>query len=82
MAYRLVTCPESAHLELIEYEESPCGMLIVGCSVFRPPCAVDCARICAGRLDQRNRGAEKLDTNEPLLSTDDPTSVDARRHIK
>jgi hypothetical protein len=55
MAYQLITCPESAHLELIEYEETPCGILIFGCSAFRPPCAVDCPRTCAARLDRRQR---------------------------
>jgi hypothetical protein len=55
MAYRLITCPEIAHLELIEYEDHPCGMLIQACSRFRPPGAVTCPRTCAARLDRRDR---------------------------
>ena len=50
--YRLVTCPETAHLELIEYDESPIGILIRGCSRYRPACDVQCPRTCAARLDQ------------------------------
>jgi len=53
--YRLVTCPETAHLELIEYDETPLGMLIRECSRFRPACAVTCGRTCAARLDQATR---------------------------
>jgi len=55
MAHRLVTCPETAHLELLEYEDTPCGMLVVACSRFRPACAVECPRTCAARLDRRGR---------------------------
>lgn len=53
--YRLVTCPETAHLELIEYDDTPLGMLIRECSRFRPPCAITCGRACAARLDQAAR---------------------------
>jgi len=37
--YRLITCPETAHLEMIDYEDTPFGMVIAGCSRFRPACA-------------------------------------------
>ena len=50
--YRLVTCPETAHLELIDYEDTPLGMLIRECSRFRPACAITCTRTCAARFDQ------------------------------
>jgi hypothetical protein len=50
-----VTCPETAHLEEIEYEEDPSGMLITSCTRFSPPCAVRCARVCAARLDRKRR---------------------------
>ena len=57
--YRMVTCPETAHLELIEYDDTPLGMLIRGCSRFRPACAIACSRTCAARFDQAagKRGA-------------------------
>lgn len=55
MASKLITCPESAHLEKIEYEDHPLGMLIVACTRFKPDCAVTCARLCAARLDQKRR---------------------------
>jgi hypothetical protein len=55
MSYRLITCPETAHLEMIEDEPHPLGLLILACSRFRPSCAVACPRTCAARLDRRDR---------------------------
>lgn len=55
MERKLVTCPETAHLEEIEYETSPCGMLIASCTRFRPRGDVECARECAARMDRRSR---------------------------
>ncbi len=48
---KLVTCPESAHLEEIEYENTPYGIVIVRCSRLGE--GETCARECARRLDQR-----------------------------
>lgn len=67
--YRLVTCPETAHLELIDYEDTPLGMLIRECSRFRPACAITCTRTCAARLDQAAR--RRSCTSEPV-EIDDP----------
>lgn len=64
MAFMLVTCPESAHLEEIEYEDDPLGMLIVRCSAFPPGCPMKCARTCAARLDRRRLA--KCETAEPM----------------
>ena len=59
-----VTCPESAHLAELEFEDHPLGMLITACSHFSPACAVTCARTCAARIDQRRRMfAEEEETN-------------------
>lgn len=55
MAYQLVTCPETAHLEMIERDDSPVGMLIVRCSRFRPPACLACPRTCARNFDRRGR---------------------------
>ena len=56
MPRKLITCLETAHLEDIEYEDTPCGMVILSCSRFAPNCErVDCPRTCAARLDQRDR---------------------------
>jgi hypothetical protein len=55
MERKLVTCPETAHLEQIEYESSPCGMLIASCTRFDPPGEVNCARECAARFDRKSR---------------------------
>lgn len=58
--YRLITCPETAHLELIEYEETPMGLVIAACSRFRPACQPSCPRTCAARLDRRNSPTVEL----------------------
>ena len=62
MALRWITCPETAHLEEIEYEDTTLGMLVSSCSRYRP-CAVECARTCAARLDRRARIEGKLHTH-------------------
>ncbi len=54
MPSRLITCPESAHLERIEYETSPFGMLIRTCSGYLGGCEGTCPRTCAARLDRRD----------------------------
>lgn len=69
--YRLLTCPETAHLEMIEYDETPFGMVVVACSRFRPACAITCPRTCAARLDRRD-----LPTQELVIGDD--TAVTAR----
>jgi hypothetical protein len=56
---KLVTCPETAHLEEIEYDTTPCGMLITECSRFQPHAHVECTRLCAARLDRRRRDSER-----------------------
>jgi hypothetical protein len=74
MAFCLVTCPESAHLELIECEETPFGIVIAGCSSFRGSCAGVCPRTCAARLDRRaSRG---LPDDDEVLVVGDTTNVD------
>ena len=69
--YRLVTCPETAHLELIEYDDTPVGKVIAACSRFRPACAVGCPRTCAARMDRRD-----MDTLGLVLGED--TEVTSR----
>jgi hypothetical protein len=48
-----VTCPEIGHLTEIEVVESPLGLLIQRCSIWRLACH-DCPRTCAARLDRRS----------------------------
>ena len=55
MPCKLVTCPESAHLEMIVYEDSPFGMLVDACTRFQPGCPMTCPRTCASRIDKRDR---------------------------
>jgi len=83
MAYRLVACPDTMHLELIEYDDSPCGMLILGCSTYRPPCRLDCSRACAARLDQRRRvlgGEGEID--EVMLEVGDARCLDVMGRLR
>lgn len=60
MAWKLVTCPESAHLEMVVYEDTPLGMLVEACTRFEPGCPMTCARTCAARLDRRDRDERDL----------------------
>jgi hypothetical protein len=69
MTYRLLTCPETAHLELIEHIDCPLGTLILSCSRFRPPCELRCPRTCAARIDH---GAHEID-DLIVSDTPDPT---------
>ena len=73
--YRLLTCPETAHLELVEHLDDPLGTLIVGCSRFRPACALRCPRTCAARLDRGAR--DSLDSIDIVDAAPDPTAVTA-----
>ena len=71
MAHRPVTCPETAHLEMIEYDDTPLGLLILRCTRFLATCSVECPRTCAARLDQRER-----DSLETMLEVGDATELD------
>ena len=69
MPAMFVTCPESAHLEEIEYDAHPLGLLITSCTGFSPPCSVSCERTCAARMDRRRRRDESLaDDDETLVN--------------
>jgi Flavodoxin domain len=48
----LLTCPETAHLEEVELEPTPLGVVIVGCSRYREG-NLSCPRECARRMDRR-----------------------------
>jgi hypothetical protein len=51
-----ITCPDSAHLEEIEYTEDPVDGTILGvhrCTRFHPSDTVDCDGLCAQRLNKR-----------------------------
>jgi hypothetical protein len=59
-AHKLVTCPETGHLEEIEYYVHPFARLIVRCSRY-PGCRLDCPRTCTARLDRRDRQERRED---------------------
>jgi hypothetical protein len=77
MRSKLVTCPESAHLELIEYVDTPLGMLIASCTRSASGHPLTCQRLCAARLDRRRAcHAERAD--DPELRVGDTTLVSIR----
>ena len=61
MRLKRVTCPETAHLETVELEDHPLGILVAGCSRFTPESEPTCSRRCAGLLDRRGRSTFELD---------------------
>jgi hypothetical protein len=65
MERRAITCPHTAHLEVIDHERSPLGMLVTGCTRFAPG-DVRCNRECARRFDLRDR-ANNADPTERVL---------------
>jgi hypothetical protein len=69
MALMRVTCPESAHLETIQYADHPLGMLILRCTAFAGDCEPDCPRTCARRLDQKRHDQKRLADGTVLLAT-------------
>jgi len=71
MERKRITCPETSTLELIDYEPTPLGVLIAGCSRFLPRCAVSCSRECAVRMDGRARRDRRADTQQ-----EDPTPTE------
>lgn len=75
MPRRLVTCPDTAHLELISYQEHPLGTLVDECSRFADGVPT-CPRTCAERLDRRSRAQLGLEGDvEELLAVGDDTRL-------
>ena len=66
MERKRITCPETAHLEELEFERTPGGIVIDGCSRFSPRCAVTSSRECARRMDLRDR-CDRDDYTERVL---------------
>jgi hypothetical protein len=79
MKRMLVTCPETAHLEEIEFERTPCGLVIGACSRFAPRDAMACPRECAARLDRRERKeiADRLERVLVMTAHPDAKTSDA-----
>lgn len=76
MPLRLVTCPETAHLELISYQEHPLGTLVDECSRFAPSCVPTCPRTCAMRFDRKAHAVPELDPDVcDVLGVGDNTNV-------
>jgi hypothetical protein len=65
--YKIVRCPESDQLELVECVDTPLGNLIHRCTAFRPVCAMKCTRGCAVELDHAMREGR---TRGPIVERD------------
>jgi hypothetical protein len=65
MAIKLVTCPETAHLEELTYEPCPLGIIVLRCTRWGD-CEVTCARTCARHMDTRTRRE-----SGPIVITDE-----------
>lgn len=50
MACKLVTCPESDHLETIAFQDTPFGVIVERCTRFEPG-DLGCSRKCAARRE-------------------------------
>src|SRR5664279_1326858 len=76
MARSLVVCPATESLELIDFAKSPLGVLIHGCSRFRPPSSLVCSRACAqnGRCDL---GTSESASDDDGGDTDIDINIDA-----
>jgi hypothetical protein len=83
MERKRITCPETAHLEEVDLDRTPLGIVIAGCSRFSPRGAVDCPRDCAARLDRRVR-RDRDDHSERVLvvsSGDDGRTAEIARML-
>jgi len=71
----LVSCPETANLEQIDYDDHPLGRLILGCSRFAV-CPIRCSRTCAAILDREDRGRTDV---EIVCASADSTKLERIR---
>jgi hypothetical protein len=55
MERRQIDCPETDSREEIDFERTPCGVVVEGCSRFAPRCAMTCSGNCARLIDRRDR---------------------------
>jgi hypothetical protein len=67
MERKLVTCPETGHLEELELAHTNSGIVILRCSRFPPSGAFGCPRECARRMDRRERIVLMTDSTERVL---------------
>ena len=64
-----ITCPLTGHLETVELEQTPLGLVVERCSRFSPSDRVTCTRECARRLDRRE-SEDELTERVLVLYTD------------
>ena len=51
MTRKLITCPQTVHLEVIELVDTVFGTVIASCSRLAR-CRLQCSRVCAALLDR------------------------------
>ena len=51
MTRKLITCPETVNLEVIEFEDTALGTVIASCSRLAR-CRLHCSRVCAALIDR------------------------------
>ena len=66
MTNKLVTCPETGHLERLELEATDDGIVIESCSRY-PGGEPACERECARRMDRRARSEFHVPEHERVL---------------
>ncbi len=66
MERKAITCPRSGHLEVIDYEPTPLGLIVLGCTRSSPG-ELRCTCECARRIDRRDRSTSVEDPGERVL---------------
>jgi hypothetical protein len=51
MTRKLITCPETDHLEVIDFEDTALGIVIASCSRLARG-GLQCSRMCAALIDR------------------------------
>jgi hypothetical protein len=62
-----ITCPLTGHLETVELEHTPLGLVVDRCSRVSPSEHVACTRECSRRLDLRERAGDDAVTERVLV---------------
>lgn len=68
MESKLITCPDTAHLEQIEFERTRRGIVIARCSRFTPSDCVNCGGECARRMDIRDHKNDESRSKRVLVA--------------
>lgn len=83
MTRRWITCPESAHLEQVDLEDTEQGLVVTGCTYLARVPGRECPRECARRLDVRARIGvdDRLERVLVVIAADDGPAAMIARHL-